>query len=313
MEQLLLDSAERILRDACDKALLDRAEAGEYPQALASLLSDNGFDQLGAPDSGTSLDDAMGVLRIAGRFALPVPLAELQLARGLGLDGSVGVGVLADDGASVSGVPWGASCERVVGVSGAGTSRLFNVADCQPSHAGNLAGEQRSTFHGPSEALALPEHTFERMALSRASLSVGALEHVLSLAISYVTEREQFGRQLSKFQSLQHYLAVMAADVAAASRAADAAVVSAGSERFAIDVAAAKSRVGEAANRVTELGHQVHGAMGFTHEHQLHHFTRRLWAWRDEYGDEVFWQQRLGRAVASLGADGVWPFLATGS
>lgn len=313
MEQLLLDSAERILRDACDKALLDQAEAGEYPVELADLLCDNGFDQLGTPDSGTTLDDAMGVLKVAGRFALPVPLAELQLARRLGLSGEVGVGALSDDGESVVDVPWGSRCDSVVAVSPTGEGRLFSVSGGERTEAGNLAGEQRTTLRGPSEALDLPEQSFERMALSRAVLSVGALEHALALSIQYVTEREQFGRRLSKFQSLQHYLAVMAADVAAASRAADAAVVSAGTARFATDVAAAKSRVGEAANRVSELAHQVHGAMGFTHEHQLHHFSRRLWAWRDEYGDEVFWQQRLGREVAGLGADGVWPFLATGS
>jgi alkylation response protein AidB-like acyl-CoA dehydrogenase len=62
---------------------------------------------------------------------------------------------------------------------------------------------------------------------------------------------------------------------------------------------------------VVELAQQVHGAMGYTHEHRLHHTTRRLWAWRDDYGTERFWQERLGRQVSSLGADALWDFLAT--
>jgi len=76
-------------------------------------------------------------------------------------------------------------------------------------------------------------------------------------------------------------------------------------------VAAAKARVGEAAGIVAEQAHQVHGAMGYTHEHQLHHFSRRLWAWRDEFGNETYWQQRLGTHLAGLGAERVWDFLAS--
>ena len=53
--------------------------------------------------------------------------------------------------------------------------------------------------------------------------------------------------------------------------------------------------------------------MGFTYEHQLHHFTRRLWAWRDECGSEAYWQALLGRRLCALGADQVWDFLATSS
>ena len=101
-------------------------------------------------------------------------------------------------------------------------------------------------------------------------------------------EREQFGRSISRFQAIQHYLAQMAAEVAAAGRAAQAAAAAAAGdltdERFLLEVAAAKSRVGEAVGYVVETAHQIHGAMGYTYEHQLHHFTRRLWAWRDEYG-----------------------------
>ena len=49
--------------------------------------------------------------------------------------------------------------------------------------------------------------------------------------------------------------------------------------------------------------------MGFTHEHQLHHFTRRLLAWRDEYGRETYWQTRTGKQIAAGGADALWDFV----
>jgi len=74
-------------------------------------------------------------------------------------------------------------------------------------------------------------------------------------------------------------------------------------------IAVAKSRCGEAAGKVAEIAHQVHGAIGFTHEHRLHHLTRRLWSWRDEFGVESDWSIELGRLAAAKGADGLWPLL----
>jgi acyl-CoA dehydrogenase len=53
--------------------------------------------------------------------------------------------------------------------------------------------------------------------------------------------------------------------------------------------------------------HQVHGAIGFTQEHVLHYFTRRLWSWRDEFGSEAWWNRRLGTIACSQGADAFWP------
>jgi acyl-CoA dehydrogenase len=108
---------------------------------------------------------------------------------------------------------------------------------------------------------------------------------------------------------VQHLLAVLAGQAAAASAAADVAVeASAGApDEFAIAVA--KARVGEAAGKGAEIAHQVHGAMGFTREHNLHYSTRRLWSWRDEFGNEAHWQMRLGRLVAARGADALWPML----
>ena len=59
---------------------------------------------------------------------------------------------------------------------------------------------------------------------------------------------------------------------------------------------------GEAVSAVTELAHQIVAAIGFTREHHLHRYTRRLWSWRDEDGSEFEWQQRLGAHL--LASDG---------
>ena len=53
--------------------------------------------------------------------------------------------------------------------------------------------------------------------------------------------------------------------------------------------------------------------MGMTQEYRLHHFSRRLWAWRSEYGDERHWAARLGRALLAGGADRLYPAITGGS
>jgi len=58
------------------------------------------------------------------------------------------------------------------------------------------------------------------------------------------------------------------------------------------------------------VAHQVHGAIGVTDEYALHHSTLRLWAWRDEFGNEAHWSARLGDALLAGGAEGLWPVLS---
>ena len=72
---------------------------------------------------------------------------------------------------------------------------------------------------------------------------------------------------------------------------------------------AAKARAGEAASIAAGLAHQAHGAIGFTREYELHYATRRLWSWRDEFGNEAEWNRVVGRAALAAGADGLWPAL----
>jgi acyl-CoA dehydrogenase len=186
----------------------------------------------------------------------------------------------------------------------------------------NLAGEPRDTvrFSGvllahdqvsePSDAAAAAR--VRRLgAFSRAALMSGALQRILAMTVDYARERIQFGRPIGQFQAMQQELAVLAGEAAAAQAAAEAAAAALdlddGSDVLA--VAVAKMRVGEAAGRGAKVAHQVHGAIGFTHEHELHHRTRRLWAWRDEYGSESWWAERVGATFLAAGGEGLWPLL----
>ncbi|MBV9315450.1 MAG: hypothetical protein JO100_17350 [Pseudonocardia sp.] len=76
-----------------------------------------------------------------------------------------------------------------------------------------------------------------------------------------------------------------------------------------VAVAVAKARTGEAAGVVARVAHQVHGAIGFTLEHDLRLVTTRLWAWREEDGSDAYWNAFVGRQALAAGVDGLWPML----
>jgi acyl-CoA dehydrogenase len=216
---------------------------------------------------------------------------------------------------AASRVPWGDHCKHAVVVAGQDVA-LVSTAGAAGAIEKNLAGEPRVAMQfksAPLVAHAKLEKAAARLelegALCRSVQMAGALERTLEYALTYANERVQFGRPIGKFQAIQHMLAILAGHAAASSAAADAAVEASADAPDEFMVAVAKSRIGEAAGKSAEIGHQVHGAMGFTREHNLHYVTRRLLAWRDEFGNETYWQTRLGRMVAAKGADALWPML----
>ena len=194
---------------------------------------------------------------------------------------------------------------------------LVDVAGRETTHAANLAGEPRGSFvlDGVTAAGALltgaqAEQLRARYALARAVQLSAALQQVLARTVQYAGERVQFGRPLGRFQAIQMELAEMAGEVTAVAALVDAAVqaVERG-ESLVLAAAAAKVRAGAAVEVVARLAHQVHGAIGFTQEHALHHLTRRCWSWRDEAGTELAWSRVLGAGLLTDGPDGLWPAL----
>jgi acyl-CoA dehydrogenase len=157
-----------------------------------------------------------------------------------------------------------------------------------------------------------------RAALARALLLAGAAGAALAHSVRYAGERVQFGRPIGRFQAVQQQLALAAAEVAAARAAVDAAVriAATGTDGTPLAgpdaelaIAVAKARTSEAATVIARTAHQIHGAIGFTHEHHLRLATTRLWAWRDEDGDQTHWHTTIARQALTQGPDGLWPLL----
>ena len=285
---------------------------------------------------GLGWPEALPLLHAVGRHAALLPLGETMLANWLlqraGLAPEAGPLAVVSDGAwsltradggwrlagEAPRVPWARLATRLIVVV---EDRLAIV---DPGRArivpgANLAGEPRD--HVAVDA-ALPQSCVATIedprpgedllclgAAIRASAMAGALARILALTVAYAGDRIQFGRPLAGFQVIQHNIARIAGEAAAGGAAA---AIAAAAPLDPILVGAAKVRAGEAAGIAAALAHQVHGAIGFTHEHDLQRFTRRLWAWRDECGSEAFWSARIGKALVPAGREGLWPALTAG-
>lgn len=317
MHQDLQQTIDRLAEAHCGRDARQAAEGGEWPSALWQALEEVGLAKAALPEaaggSGLEFGEAMYSLRRTAYHALPVPLAETMLAHRLLSTAGMNVpeGAITVAFADGKRVPWGNQTGHVLVAQ---QDRLELFSGLSGTVEKNLAGEPRvaMTFGKPLQSKALPgAHDRLRLegALLRSVQMAGALERILEYSLAYANERVQFGRPIGKFQAVQHMLALLAGHVAAASAAVDMAVDACAGAPDEFAVAVAKARVGEAAGKGAEIAHQVHGAMGFTHEHNLHFSTRRLWSWRDEFGNESYWQARLGRAVAAAGPAALWPRL----
>ncbi|MBM3346565.1 MAG: acyl-CoA dehydrogenase [Betaproteobacteria bacterium] len=349
MSAILLEQTDRLLGEQVTKEIISAAEEGKWPDALWQAVEESGLTIAMVPEDaggvGVEAADALRLVRRSAFHALPLPLPETLLAQSLWVsaggevvEGAVTlapcnpgdrIGITGSGGGfTLSGaarrVPWGGRVGHVLvlATDANGNEHLALVPQgkARADARRNLAFESRDTlvFDGvslPAAAVrAAPAATAgEGLLLLGAQLRtqqmVGAMERCLDYAIAYANERVQFGRPIGKFQAVQHMLAVAAGHFAAATAAADAAIEAHGRDDAELAVAVAKSRAGEAAGQVAAISHQVFAAMGFTQEHPLHFSTRRLWSWRDEFGAEAFWQERIGRLVCNNGGDALWPLL----
>ncbi len=146
-------------------------------------------------------------------------------------------------------------------------------------------------------------------AVLRSAQMIGAMEKVLDLSTNYCSERQQFGRALSKFQAIQHQISDMAVELSASSAALSAITDFNLSDKKFNDIAISKIRAGTAAGNIIAISHQVHGAIGFTKEYELSYFTKNLNSWRNDFGNESFWEEFLGKRFLEKNNKNLWEYL----
>jgi acyl-CoA dehydrogenase len=307
------------------------------PEVWAAL-EDAGLSRVGVPEAlggaGGELADALTVARAAARHGTGVPVADTVAIGGwllgrAGLALPEGVTAVAEPDATdvrladgsldgtVRAARWLGVADHLALVAGDDAVVLVAASAGTPLAVEEVSGEPhegRSFAAEPVDAVPVPgvaEELRRRGALVRSAQMVGGLEGALLLAVDHARQREQFGQPIARFQAVQHLLARLAAEVVAAQSALALAVDGQGTPFEPAAVATAKARVGAAATTGARLAHQVVGAIGFTQEHPLGDVTRRLWGWREDYGDEAAWQRRLGAAVLDGAGADVWPLLTS--
>ena len=335
LREILSETVTRLFADFCTKDLLERADAGEWPKELWNAVIENGLSQPLLPEEkggvGAGWEAAYVILYAAGRYAAPIPLAETVLAGWLldqaGMDMPDGVlSVVPDfDGVSLTAsgdilgdtlnVPWAERADYLVGLAcqDGGLAVYLAPKEAFTTIADqNIARDPRDAvqFSGAAQVASAPASfnagTLRLYgAMVRSAQMAGALERILEDTLEYTGDRTQFGKPIGKFQVIQQNLAMTAAEIAAAVMAAQNAFRAAEQGTPNFEAACAKVLAGEAAGVATDICHETHGAIGFTYEHHLHFFTRRLWSWRGEFGAEAEWAERLGRRVAARGPDAV--------
>ncbi len=136
----------------------------------------------------------------------------------------------------------------------------------------------------------------------------GIARHLLEISVAYVKERQQFGKAVGTFQSVKHLAASSAQRVTLLENFCDAVIDDAGRQttaELALAAAALKGNATEMARLVAEDSLQMHGGIGFTHEHELHWYYKRVLALGSWYGDERSLSVEVGRAVIATAAAGL--------
>jgi alkylation response protein AidB-like acyl-CoA dehydrogenase len=330
-QRAMAETVRAALGKECSAEVL-RASWGTSPnprvwQALAEL----GVFGLTVPEEfdGLGLDerDLVGVLTEIGRAAVPGPVVEtiagayvlraveqqwakrwlpdiasgdLVVSLGLGSEPYVPSADVAEllilqNGTELHAVPAGKTA-LVAQQSVDGNRRLFTL-EWEPSPATVLVSGDAAT-----DVIAGAR---DRLLLGTSAQLVGLSGQILDLAVAHVSTREQFGRPLGTFQAVQHRLAdvAVAVDFAGPVVARAACSLAAGAPSAPRDVAMAKVFASKAGELAAYSGLQVHGAIGYTREHDLHLYGLRAWTLALAHGDARHHRARVAEFL--LGDDEV--------
>jgi len=241
----------------------------------------------------TELREA-GQAELAGRWLGAVASGKARLAVGHArspfvADAHVADLLLLPDGDDLHAVE-AASVGLTAQPSNDQSQRLFSV-DWSPSAATRVAEG--------SEGAALQKAAFDRGALACAAQQLGVGQQLIDMGALYATQRQQFGVAIGSFQAVKHRLANAQVKVeyarAVVYRAAHS--VATGQAERSVDVSMAKVAAGEAALFAAKEALQVHGAIGYTYEQDLHLWMKRAWSLDLAFGTGAWHRARVADAV----------------
>ncbi|MFC7686376.1 acyl-CoA dehydrogenase family protein [Ureibacillus sp. GCM10028918] len=327
MKDMIVDVVERIFKEKVEKETVDLLESGAWSEDVWQLILENEIEKVAVKEehggAGGDYEDLLHLYRLVGKYAVPIPFVEHTLAN-LVIDfanlhpltelSTVHLATkpleLAEGKVfgKLQQVPWARYAEKLVTLAteqGKQYLILMDLKDATIEKQTNLAAEPRDTLQFTdvkilaSHPLPDEQHEFLTKLQTAATVSkmVGAIDRAFELAVQFSKEREQFGRPIHRFQLVQQHLAILAGEQALSIAALDNIIALLQEGEVTDEVAFARLKLDDASRIVATSSHQVHAAIGVTHEHRLHHYTRRLWAWRDEDFHAKYWKKELAQKM----------------
>ncbi len=282
----------KVVRDAWTN---DTGRSGLWPR-----LGEMGVLGVLAPEGqggfGGDVLDLVLLLEETGRAALPEPVVEHAV---------VAIPLLDDARAAASGdvtvtaatpsglVPYADSADVVLY-----DGRFVDPGELQLHPQKSVDGSRR-VFSVQPVPSSTDDDAFDRAALGVAAQLIGLAKHMLTTTVEYAKRREQFGVPIGSFQAVKHHLA----NVALALEFARPLVYRAswsiahGDGNRSAHVSMAKAHASDAALLAGRIALQVHGAIGYTTEYDLHLWMKRAWALAAAWGDAAWHRSRVGRAI----------------
>lgn len=256
------------------------AGGGERAQQLLGQLAEGDSSVILALDAGTGStgDVAVAAGAATGTVSNVLAITEADVA-------------LLADGAGL----------HAVDLRGPGCSvRPRDLVD-----AGRSIGELTLTA-APAELLGAVAANADALALGAVIVSaeaIGAATRLLEMTVEYVGQREQFGVAIGSFQAIKHTAADMLVEIETARSLVYYAAwaLSAGDPEAGVAVSMAKAYATPAAASVADKALALHGAVGFTWEHDLHLFLKRTHTARALFGSAGTHRERIARALDLTG------------
>lgn len=331
-QALFRDATRDLLARECTPARVRVAwqnESGRSPEVWAKLAevgvvgatASEGAGGLGLRELGLAL-----LLEEMGRVALPEPIVEhtalaLPLLERYG-DDELKARYLARAIEGEALLTVGLSCQRYVAHVGAAelvllerdgalwaveSERLTHLPQRsvdrsrRPSRLVGMPSDATCLLRG-AEAKRVLALTFDRAAVATAAQLLGLARAMLAMTVDYAQVRTQFGKSIGSFQAVQHRLVDAATAIEFAAplvyRGAHGLEVDVGDNRWrSAHASMAFLEAAKAAHLSGRAALQVHGAIGYTFEHDLHLWMKRAWALEHSLGGARLHRERVGEAV----------------
>jgi alkylation response protein AidB-like acyl-CoA dehydrogenase len=288
-------------------------------------LADMGATALVVPADHGGLDAHPGALVIAceeiGHHAIPGPVAE-SLAAAPQLLGAVtgpergaflaqlAAGDVIATVAAPPVVPYAADAD-VAGLVLVGDPTLGQVTFGQPVRTSGSVDQARTVAEVASGRLIADGAAAARAvaraldfgALATAAQLLGAGRATLEASARYVRDRVQFGRPVGSFQAVKHQLAdvLIGLEFARPMLFAAAVALAGDAPTASRDVSAARVACADAAHRAARVGLQVHGAIGYTAEHDISLWLTKIEVLRRAWGSQAWHRARVLAGLTGQG------------